>query len=156
MIRHKQAALSVLEGIRSNPNMTAGQGAAIVEAVFPGKGATYLGWYGEWWYKFGVTDAATWAALKTRVSGMSSDHFQVAKTFMSRLIGEMAVIRLRKIAKQAEVSLIEDQVASYRPAEEVTAQILEHWNSTGPKAREYDSLLAMKAMLETEIEEIED
>jgi len=104
MNRHRQAALSVIEGIRSNPNMTAGHGVAIVEAVFPGKGATYLGWYGEWWYKFAVTDATTWAGLKARVAGMGEEHYQLAKGKIARMVAELAALRDSLIAERLEAS----------------------------------------------------
>lgn len=156
MIRHKQAALAVIEGIRANPNMTAGQGAAIVEAVFPGKGATYLGWYGEWWYKFGVTDAATWAGLKARVAGMGEERYQLAKRKMARMVAELAVRKIQIQGHEAIIDAIEAEIAEIQPKTEPDEETLEFFNIMGPDASRLINLQNRLIQLTQELEEYED
>lgn len=153
---HKETALSVLNAIKANPSLTAQQAVAIVEAKFPGNGQKYLGWYGEWWYKFGVTDAATWAGLKARVAGMGEEHYQLAKGKMARMVAELAVRRIQIQGHKAIIDAIEAEIAEIQPKTEPDEETLEFFNIMGPDASRLVNLQNRLIQLTQEMEEYED
>jgi len=156
VIKHKQAALAVIEAIRANPAITKAQAELLVDSVFPSNGAKYLSWYVNWWYKYGISDNDTFAAIRKRISDMSLEQYGISGSKMAKLVAQRAMDRIAKESNESMMVALEAEILLHPPKTEPDQITLDFWNLSGPETQILRSLEAHRERICLLLAEYED
>ena len=152
----KNAVVTMLDTIRLTPATTKSQAQTILTDALGHPEYNYIDWCITAWYKIGITTAETFSATKTRIAAMDDTQYGFANGRMANVAVDLMVKKITKLEKEAQLTALGLEIASYEPKDTPDQDTLDLWNTSSPAmmGKHFAELAALR--LQQEIEAIEE